>query len=310
MVIKQVANLFAVALAIPLLLISSCKEREEQFIPDNEALVPHRISTIRVENYVNRVYIDLIGRSPVPDELQAGVELLRSDDLSFEVRSELIRYLQEDTTFRDGDISYKDKYYQRLYDIIKSRMVEGAADVEFARYVGLANNAIFRGRLVGDSIQVFAGILQKERNQRVIDSRVQFMEGEIDINEVFARMLDNNVYDVINMNTFNFVNASYDDLFYRFPTQKEFGIAYSIIQNNEVGNLFGGFASNKREYCLLLCNSAEFYEGLINWAYLSLMGREPSTQEMFNLYEDLVRTGRFPDLQHSIMVTDEYADFF
>ena len=307
---KQVANIFLQAFEIPVLLISSCKEREEQFISDNEALVPHRISTIRVENYVNRVFIDLIGRSPIPEELQAGVDLLRSDDLSFDVRSQLVRNLQEDTTFREGDISYKDKYYQRIYDIIKSRMVEGAADVEFSRYVGLANNAIFRGRLVGDSIQVFAGLLQKQRNQRVIDSRTQFMNGEIDINEVFARMLDNNVYDVINMNTFNFVNASFDDLFYRFPTQKEFDIAYRIIQNNEVGALFGGFASNKREYSLLLCNSAEFYEGLINWAYLSLMGREPTTQEMFNQYDDLRQSGNFPDLQHAIMVTDEYADFF
>jgi len=296
-------------LVMIVLSFSACKETENQFLEDNEASVPHRISTIRVENYVNRAFIDLIGRSPVPDELQWGVDLLRSDHLSLAVREELIKTLQSDTTYREGDISYKDKYYHRIYDIVKSRMVEGAADVEFSRYVGLANTAIFRGRLVGDSVAVYRGMDQKQRNQGVIDSRVEYMNGEITLNEMFARMLDNNVYDVINMNTFNFVNASFDDLFYRFPIQPEFDIAYGIIERNEVGSLFGGFASNKREYCVLLSNSAEFYEGLVVWAYLSLMGREPTTQETHNFYADLVATGDFQELQLKIMVTDEYADF-
>jgi len=188
-------------------------------------------------------------------------------------------------------------------------MVEGAADAEFSRYVGLANTAIVRGRLVGDSVQVYRGMDQKRRNQGVIDSRVDYMDGEITLNEMFSRMLDNNVYDVINMNSFNFVNASYDDLFYRFPIQPEFDIAYGIIDRNEVGTLFGGFASNKREYCVLLTESAEFYEGLVVWAFLNLMGREPTTQEVHNFYADLAATKDFQALQLKIMVTDEYADF-
>lgn len=296
-------------IALAVLTFTSCKKTEEQEFTGNEALVPHRVSTIRVENYVNRVFIDLIGRSPLPEELQWGVEMLRSDKLSARVRLDLVTFLQTDTAYREGDISYKDKYYQRIYDIVKSRMCEGAADVEFTRYIGLAEQSIRIGRIEGDSIAVFRGLEQQRRNAEVVESRLAYMRGEITLNEMFARMLNNNVYDVINMNTFNFVNASFDDLFYRFPTQTEFGIAYGIIDRNEVGTLFGGFASNKREYCDLLCHSAEFYEGIINWTYLSLMGREASTQEVHNLYADLVATSNFQELQQKIMVTDEYADF-
>lgn len=289
--------------------IGSCKKTEEQEFTGNEANVPHRVSTIRVENYVNRLFIDLIGRSPLPDELQWGVDMLRSDKLSESVRIQLVTFLQGDTTFREGDISYKDKYYQRIYDIVKSRMCEGAGDEEFTRYIGLAEQGIRIGRLEGDSIAVFKGLEQQRRNREVVESRTQYMLGEITLNEMFARMLNNNVYDVINMNTFNFVNASFDDLFYRFPTQAEFDVAYGIIERNEVGNLFGGFASNKREYCDLLCHSAEFYEGIIHWTYLSLMGREASTQEVHNLYSDFASSSDFQQLQLKIMITDEYADF-
>lgn len=287
----------------------SCKKTEEQLFEDNEALVPHRISTIRVQSYVNRAFIDLIGRSPLPDELTWGVDLLRSGDLSKEVRETLVVTLQTDSTFRSGDISYKDKYYQRIYDIVKSRMIEGAADVDFGQALGNARNLINRGRLIGDSVQVFKGLDELARNQGVLDSRVEYMTGEITLNTMFARMLNNAVYDVINMNSFNFVNASYDDLFYRFPSNEEFDIAYSIIDRNEVGPLFGGFASNKSEYCELLCNSAEFYEGLVNWAYLSLMGREATTQEVHNHFADLYTNSDFQLLQKNIIITDEYADF-
>ena len=132
---------------------------------------------------------------------------------------------------------------------------------------------------------------------------------EITINEVFARMLDNSVYDEINMNTFNFVNASFDDLFYRFPIQNEFDIAYSIIERNEVGPLFGGFASTKGEYCKLLTESDEFYEGLIRWTYLTLLNRDPTTAEVSSHFQSLQASQDFGQLQKEIIITDEYADF-
>lgn len=286
-----------------------CKKTEEKVYTDNEANIPHKVSTIKVENYVNRCFIDLLGRTPLETELEAEVDTLKAKNLSKEARVDLVSRLQTDTTFRIGDSSYRIAYYQRMYDLVKARMCEGAADGEFLRYVGNASFSLKQARLLGDSVGVFRAMDIINRNQKVVDCRLDYRKGEITINEMFARMMDNNVYDVINMNTFNFVNASFDDLLYRFPSKAEFDIAYDIIQNNELGVLFGGAASNKREYCILLTESNDFYEGLIKWAYISLLARDPSPQEVHNHYEKIRSTGDFQQLQLDIVITDEYANF-
>lgn len=301
-------SIYALFLAV-LGLIGCSTDRISEEIPNNNANPPHRVSTIKVENYVNRLFIDFLGRTPTPDELAAETDSLLDKNLSLEARSTLVTKLQFDSTFRPGDSSYQVTYYQRFYDLVKAKMVEGASDGEFYRPIGLARNRVNLGRLVGDSAMVYQGLLQMARNQDVLDCRVQYRKGTATINQVFARMLNNSVYDVINMNTFNFVNASFDNLFGRYPTQNEFDAAYEIIQNNEVRSLMGGYADNKKTYCVVLTEADEFYEGLIYWAYQSLMGRDPSTSEVNTHFQNLKETRDFQALQETIVVTDEYANF-
>lgn len=292
------------------LIFNACKtEQVKKTYDGNDALSPGSVPTVKVENYVNRLFIDLLGRVPTQAEMNLEVARLKEEKLSKDARLNLIVRLQSSDTFVEGDSSYKKAYYQRVYDMVKSRLCEGAADGEFTRYVGLAEFALTIARLEGDSVAVFQALEQIDRNARIPESRDAYRFGSITLNEMYARMLDNNVYDFINMNTFNFVNASFDDLFYRFPTKKEFETAFSIIETNKQGALMGGFASNKREYCLLLCNSDEFYEGIIKWVYQNLLGREPRTEETAALFDSFKSTGDLPSLQQKILITDEYANF-
>ncbi len=290
-------------------LLFSCKEVVDKNLDNNTALGPHRVPTIKIEQYVNRLFIDIVGRSALEAELATETDTLKEANLSAASREALITKLQSDTTPVLGDSSYAIAYNQRLYDIMKSRMCEGANDGDFLRYVGNARFSLKVARLNGDSIRVYRSLEIIERNQAVVDGKADLKNGVITINELFARMLDNHVYDNINMNTFNFVNASFDDLFFRFPTQTEFDIAFSIIGENITGSLFGGFAGTKGEYCQLLTESDEFYEGLIRWTYHTLMARDATSQEVANHFDNLVLTGDFKQLQLEILRTDEYADF-
>ncbi|MCB9261990.1 MAG: hypothetical protein H6607_06420 [Flavobacteriales bacterium] len=300
------SSVFMLFLAVSLF---SCKESEDVNFDNNDPKSPHRIATIKIENYVNRLFIDLVGRSALDTELAAETQTLKDANLSKTSREDLINKLQNDTAPRVGDSSYNVAYNQRLYDVMKARMCEGADDSEFLRYVGNANHSLKVARLNGDSIGVYAALELIERNQNVVDGKYQLRSGDITINQLFARMMNNNVYDNINMNTFNFVNASFDDLFSRFPTKTEFDAAYSIIQQNKTGALLGGFASTKAEYCTLLTECDEFHEGLIRWAYISLLSREATSQDVVNHFNNLKQTKDFKQLQKEIMVTDEYADF-
>ncbi|MCB0754704.1 MAG: hypothetical protein KDB98_03870, partial [Flavobacteriales bacterium] len=122
-------------------------------------------------------------------------------------------------------------------------------------------------------------------------------------------MVNNAVYDEINMNTFNFVNASFDNLFFRFPTEQEFYAGFNMIEYNQPANILGVPGQNKDDYVDILVNSREFYEGLIVWSYQTLLAREPSTAETNALMIDLYTDHDLQKVQRAIMITDEYAHF-
>lgn len=289
--------------------LTSCSEKEQVVQKNNTPLDVHRVSTIKIKNYVNRTFIDIIGRNPTDEEMDSIVTDLEENNLSKEARIEFINRLQTDNSFRIGDSSYQKVYYQRVYDMVKSKMIEGTDDSEFHRSIGNAKFAVKVARLEGDSVRVFRALAGIDKAQSVLNSKLDYRYGRITINTMFARMANNAVYDEINMNTFNFINASFDDMFYRFPTQEEFNIAFDIIQNNEIGFLFDGYATNKAEYCTLLSRSDEFYVGLINWTYNNILSRNPTAQEVNNLFAKLHDNDNFQWLQYTIASSDEYANF-
>ena len=80
------------------LFATSC-DKDPEIIGDNDAPHYDEISTLLVRNYVNRVYIDLIGREPLDVEMEADVEFLKANDLAHSARDSIIIKLQTDTSF-------------------------------------------------------------------------------------------------------------------------------------------------------------------------------------------------------------------
>jgi hypothetical protein len=291
------------------ILLLSCKTKETIELSVNKPKNYDDISTVKVENYINRIYIDLLGREPLNTEKIRDVDTLRANKLNFESRKRLITRLMTDTGFVIGDSSYMRAYYQRIYDLTKARLLEGAGEEEFYQQIGNAKFALKSARLLGDSIGVFSAMVTIDRCMNVINSRRKYQLGQIQISDMYAYMLDNPIYDVINMNSLNFVNASFDNMLFRFPTRDEFEIAYDIIDKGKGGSLFGGYAGNKPEYCQMLVQSIEYHESMIKWCYLTLIGREPTTQESYNLIQDYYLTKDLQKVQTLILMTDEYAHF-
>jgi hypothetical protein len=294
---------------ITFIILNACSKETYTLKDNNHVPDPGTVSTLKVKNYVNKLFIDLLGRTPTELESEKEVEFLFENKLSFESREELIYKLQHDSSFVEGDSSYKIAYFNRLYNLCKSRLLEGTEDGEFSRLNGISNFAITVARLEGDSIAVFRNLEKIKRNQDVLDSRIQLRNGEITINELHARMLNNDVYDIINMNSFNFVNASFDDIFGRFPSQEEFNLAYGIIERNEVQVMWGKNIDNKPDYCTSITECTEFYEGLIHWVYLNLLGREPSANESYTRIQELITHKDIRFIQTKILKSNEYAQF-
>ena len=290
------------------LLITSCK-KDVVIITDNNAPNYSEIPTILLENYVNRLYIDLIGREPLDDEMESDVQFLRDNDVSFESRDSLIFKLQFDTLYVPGDSSYKIAYFHRIYEMVKVRLIEGASNSYINTRMNTRYNRYVNDSIGGNLIDAHENLLKYFRFQDIISSESQFYNNIIDIKEMHKRMINNPIYDNINMNTFNFVNAAFDNLLFRYPTQNEFNNSYSMIEDNLPYSLFGYSGSNKDDFINLICDSREFYEGIIHWLYLNLVARTPTTLETDYLMNDFYVTCNFHKLQRYIMKTDEYAHF-
>lgn len=274
------------------LLFSSCWKEETVTIPDNQPPIINNIPAIKIENYVNRIFIDLLGREPLDIEMTAEVAALREADLSTEAREALIIKLQSDTDFIEGDTSYQRAYYQHLYDLAKIRTMEGASEAEIGSFLSTAE-------LLEDSIRLL----------KIYSSRSELQNGTISIEKMFGRMIYNKVYDEINMNTTNFVNASFDNLLWRFPTQTEFQAGFNMVEFDIPETFFGEMGTNRQNYVDIFINSREMFEGLIIWVYQQALQRRPTTEETFILLEDFYTNRDIQEVQKVVMVTDEYANF-
>lgn len=290
-------------------LFAGCKKDEPQIFTDNTAPYYNQIPSVKVRNYVNRLFIDLLGREPLDAEMEAETAMLQTEKLSEESREALITKLMQDDTFRDGDTSYTKAYFKRLYDLSKIRFLEGVSDDQLRQEFSIARQAAISDSLSGNMAGYEENMLRANRMIQILNIPDQFMNGIIDLPGIYALMIDNQVYDFINMNSFNFVNACFDNLFFRFPTQAEFEVAYNIVEDNVPGTLFGQSAQDRPGFVALMTQSIEARSGTIQWIYNTLLARNPSSSEMDIELQRFGVDGDLKALQKRILVTNEYANF-
>ncbi|MDA1336536.1 MAG: hypothetical protein O2818_06570 [Bacteroidetes bacterium] len=293
--------------AVVIIGLSGCKP--EEFTYEDNPVPPYdEISTILVQNYINRMYIDLIGREPTDAEMERDVSILEGDSLSPEIRIQVIQNLVLNTDTIDG-LTYRGQYHQKLYTDLKARFLEGASDaILYERYGVLRSSAIndsINGNWVSYSINQAAA----ERLLDVLDCPEQLESGEIDVREACTRMIWNAIYDQINMNSFNFVNATFDDLYQRFPTQAEFDVSYNIVEYNQPNLIFGMSASDKESYIEALLWNPEWKEGMVRWQFRSMLARDPSDAEILEGLIQFDMNLWTSDIQTYILQSDEYAGF-
>lgn len=283
--------------------------RPEHFTYTENPIPPYEeISTILVQNYVNRLYIDLIGREPTDAEMERDVNALESDSLRPEARLMVIDALVHGTD-STNQIPYTVQYHEKLYTDLKARFLEGASDAVLNERYG-----VLRGQAINDSINgnwasYSLNQAAAERLEAVLECPEALMSGEIDIREACKRMIWNAIYDQINMNSFNFVNAAFDDLYQRFPTQAEFDLSYNIVEYNMAEILFGISAYNKPSFIDAMLLNSEWNEGMVRWQFRGLLARDPSDEEVLDGLDEFSLGLFVSDIQRFIIMSDEYAGF-
>lgn len=302
-------NRLAGLVLLQLLVLSGCTREQLRVEPDNDAPWYGGVPTILVENYVNRVFIDMLGREPVDSEMTVHVQYLRAGELSQARRADWIQRLQTDTMPAAGDSSYQSVYYRRFYEMTKVRLLEGVSDAYLNGQISIVRFGIQVDSLNGDTAAVNKKRMELARFERVLQCEYDYRYGRIGLDSMCARMVDNPVYDFINMNSFNFINATFDNLYFRYPTQSEFERAYVMVDAGQPATLFGRAGSNKSDYIRIVVAQNELWQGWILWAYKTLLARDPSTSELYTALLQLNSSKNFHTTLSNILISDEYANF-
>lgn len=216
--------------------------------------------------------------------------------------------LMAGTDSLDGT-TYRTLYHEKLYTDLKARFLEGASDAILNERYGLARGMAITDSLNGNWEGYAINQANAERLLAVLECAVDLELEEIDVREACARMMWNDIYDQINMNSFNFVNASFDDLYQRFPTQSEFDVAYEIVEYNLPNLIFGFSANDKPSFIEALVWNPEWNEGMVRWQFRTFLARDPSDAEVLEAVNEFALNGKTADIQRYILRSDEYAGF-
>ena len=92
-------------------------------------------------------------------------------------------------------------------------------------------------------------------------------------------------------------------------TEFEFDESYKMIADNTPQILLGQSGQSKHDFADIICDSREFYEGVIQWTYLTLMARVPTSEEVDKLMNTFYYDYDLQYIQRQIMISDEYAHF-
>jgi hypothetical protein len=292
-----------------LIVIFGCQEDEVVIIPDNEPPQGQYVSTVQIENYIQRCFIDLLGREALDEEMTFYFNLLKINELSKESREAMLIDLQQDTTYREGDSSYRHAYSQRIYSLGKGRMIERVENDYIYQEMGQLQNDLTGAINNGDSSLT---ALYRERiqdAQAVLDIPRDYRLGLLTMDNMHVRLMDNLVYDQINMGTFNFVISAFDNLLYRYPTDAEYEAGYAMVEDNVSTILMGQSGTNRGDFMRIMTEEQSFYQGMIMWTFKTLLLRDPTPNELSFYIASYYVNKDFEKLQRSIMSTDEYANF-
>ena len=289
-------------LLVLLLTAFSCRKdeiitHEQLIVPGNQIPPYNGIPSILVENYVNKIYIDLIGLKPSPEEKEAGVNYLLDNQLRVEAREKLISDVM-------AIQAYHDRLFQISTDVLLNGMDYDEIDGVRAEYEAIKDLYLQQG----DTF--FARFIENEvlKVQLVLDAPEDYRNKDISLNEYYSRLSFNLIYDEINMGSENYVISCFENLFKRKPTASEDSSGVDMVDGIST-TILRKEGRTKLDFLTIMSQDPEFYQGRVLDAYSTLLLRKPNSAELGEATGNYISSGDYYQVQIDIIKTDEYAGF-
>lgn len=273
-------------------ILIACDKDDIIIVEGNQAPPDYTIENITKENYVNKLYISVLGRQATETEFDNGLAILEKDNLSEANREELIELIFQDV-----------QYYHNEYEIIRNNILNSGDTGDVTLFIQIFEQTKLTTSNPTELATLDGYIVKLEDMQAIVPD----LESDaIDFPEVHRRCVNNHFYDEINMGTENFVVSLYQNFLFRYPTSSELEAGKLMVDGTE-STLFYEIGRNKNDFMDIFLSSGEYFEGQVRTAFLRFLFREPTDEEATSMAALYKADLDFKALQLRILKTDEYV---
>lgn len=277
--------------ALLILFVASCTKNDE-IIKGNVPPPDHTIDSATMDIYINKVYVNLIGREPIGTERAEASTTLKQHNFSVADREQFL-----DNFFT------KPEYNRNLYNIARIEYLNNLDSMEIEQDIYLYEYLQTQPEYAA-FYQTIEEELVRMRSMRTVVADLN--SGALDFRGMLKRCTYNFYYDQINMGAENFVVSTFQNYLFRYPTDSEVANGVTMI-NGANAVLFLQTGNSKQEYVDIFFNSDDYYEGQVRYMFIKYLFREPTSAEA-SLYANVYKsTGNYKALQKQFFATDEYA---
>ncbi len=272
--------------------IASCSKTNDVIVPGNVPPPDHTIDSSTIEIYLNKVYINLLGREPVGNEKSDGMMLLRQNNFSETTRQQFLESIFD-----------KPDYMNNLFTVANHEYLSDLDSMEIVGQVTLYNLLLSQPQYAP-----FYDVLQYEidRMEILLQTRHDLITQTIDYRQMLQRCTNNYFYDQINMGTENFVISTFQNFLFRYPTDAELANGKTMVDGNNAV-LFFQLGKSKTDYLNVFFSSNDYYEGQVRNTFRKYLFREPTSAEEAYYSEIYKQAGEYKSLQKAVLALDEYA---
>ena len=272
-----------------LTMMTSCEN--EEVIPGNAPPPDQTIENVTITDYVNRVYVSVLGREASSSEKSAGFDILRQNNLSLLSRSQFL-----DQVFSSSH------YLPHLYDFARTELLNNLDTSEISFY-----QFIFTLYLADTAYQLYWNVFEYEleRLDSLQSVPADLTNHAIDIEYLHRRCVNNYFYDQINMGTENFVISCFQHFLDRYPTENELNEGKKMVDGLPA-ILFLESGQSKTDFIDIFFRSRDYFEGLAINLYNRFLLRSPTSIEMGNAASAFYDTHDYVQMQKDILSTNEY----
>lgn len=275
-----------------ILLMSCSKDDEIVIVKDNVAPPDHTIEEVVISNYVQKLYIALLGRKPSSSEQSQGFDQLKAANVSAESRAALIDQIL-------GNAEYFDSEFNRMRS-------EYLNDLDSADFAGDKIILEFAKTLTSNPLEIALYDFELARLDNLIALEANLKSGNYNFVQSHQVLVNNLEYDQINMGSENFVVSLFQNFFMRYPTAEELAEGKNMVDQKSA-LMFAKEGNSKDDLIDIFFAHGEYFEGQVRGNYIRFLYREPSDDEIALLATSYEKNKNYKEMQKYILSLDEYV---